>query len=198
MKKWLILASTVVSTGCSGLEIRQLKSDLCSSLVVRNAPLSEPEVVCQLSGNTAPLRLLPDGVLTAESPSTLRERLLGLEQPMGKRSAANGTTWFRFATATGQLEAGCIPQDTFDDSCVWQLVATEFQEPMILDTRLQQLITTATASAGVDFVLHLIIGARPNGSQEQISIRLKKASICELAWVDPQETKGVKPSWASK
>lgn len=194
---WLVIASMVLSTACGFASNDRVQSDLCSMFVVRIAPMSDPEVLCHLHGNTTPLMLLPGGVLADDSWSTLRQRLLTLERPISIRSATNGTTWFRFASREGTIEAGCIPQDTTEETCVWHLVAREFVSGPMAELQLYDLVDSVASTVAENATLHLIGGQRANGSQEQISLRIDGTAIREITWIDPHETKGVKPVWAS-
>ena len=194
----LILVSTVLWTGCGSLEIREMASDLCSSLVVRKAPMSDQEAICHLPQDTKLLSLLPPGVLGANASLTLRESLLSLREFNDVRTAQNGTKWFRFPSTIGTLEAGCTPHDsgTAEDTCVWHLTATGLPDQLTLDERLQRLVTAVGTNEGTNSTLHVLSSPRGNGSQEQVSLHLYAKRIRQLDWIDPQETAGLKPPWS--
>ena len=197
---WLVLGWMLVSAGCGGVGLKQVQSDLCLSLVVRSAPFADPEAICQLRPDIKPLQLMPDHILSDVSSLTLRERLLVFDKPASARVAENGANWFLFQTRVGQLEAGCVPYDTgtTEEGCVWHLIATGLPTKTIVDSELQRLITTVATTGPENSTLHLIGNPRPNGSQEQISIRLHANAVREVDWIDPHETNGFKPAWAAK
>lgn len=84
------MVATLTMTTCCAVNMTEIKSDLCDSLVVRGGFLTETEAICLLPSEVLAIRLLP-GLFGAGAQTMLLDRLESLEQPVSSRIAEDGT-----------------------------------------------------------------------------------------------------------
>ena len=205
--RFSLLAATCLLAGCSGapealLGIKELKSNVCTSLVVKpQSFIDDRYALCRLQQGVSPRSFLPEPIAGARE-TRLRDALARYK--LAIRSYENDdTTWFVLAESPIQLEAACasIRSAETTGACFWQLNARNLGPDPKLDPVLTELLT-AVSGAGLkdgDVFLEATSLSASNDAytaNEYIKVTIKSGVPSEISWHDVENVKQWSPAWA--
>lgn len=178
--------------GC-GVQLQQIESRLCESLVLREGQVIGQEAICLLRPPVSPRDLLPAEISGQGMP--LRQRLSRLGDLQSLHQDTSGKKRFTFTAANANLDASCDEQAGGADRCLWFLRATKLSNGSVYDSRLQEMFDLLLRNGFQNGVVSFESVKDPSPG-EYVTMTFSAGEVDQIEWRHPREVVGFIPVWS--
>ena len=190
---WMLLMF-LSAAGC-GVELKQIESPWCESLVLREGKIVGQEAICLLRPPVSPRDLLP--IQMAAQDMSLRQRLDTFQAPQSVSQDSSGKKWFLFPATDIKLEANCDGPSPEAGECRWFLRGTMPSNGAAHHLKLQNTLEVLTRNGFREGVVSFESAKDPSPG-EYVSISFAAGKITQIEWRHPRDTAEFVPVWAKE